>query len=98
MSEQTATELEEKEWRDTDLDLIRNPKAWAYLKKGVEAQLNNPKIPKEVVSVFFGKDVEELMALTLEPNPVLRALARSRVYHEGESLGLNDSAGTTRTA
>ena len=73
---------------------IHTTMAWRLLRKFIKEQESNDAMPSDIRTVFYTQDPGVLMEYTLCANPGLAALARSRIAHEGESLGLTASTGT----
>ena len=76
------------------LNNIESREAWEVLKKLIEEQKSNQTMPSDMRDVFFAEDHEKLMSLTLSTNCVVAALAKSRVFYDGETMGLaSDTSG-----
>ena len=80
------------------LNNIESREAWEVLKTLLEEQMSNQTMPADMRDVFFTEDHDKLMGLTLSNNCVIAALAKSRVFYDGEAMGMSDAAGKTPDA
>ena len=94
--EPTTAKNNEKE--QVVLNNIESREAWEVLKKLMEEQKSNQTMPSDMRDVFFTEDNEKLMALTLSQNCVIAALAKSRVFYDGEAMGMAADSGEASTA
>ena len=87
-----ATEKEPEE--KVVLDNIHSKEAWEVLKKLIDEQKGNETMPAEIRDVFFCMDAEHIVELSMSENPVIAALASSKMLYDGEALGLGKLCGT----
>lgn len=84
-----------KEKEQVVLNNIETRESWEVLKMLMEEQKSNQTMPSDMRDVFFTDDHEKLMSLTLSSNCVIAALAKSRVFYDGETMGLANTSGET---
>jgi hypothetical protein len=73
------------------LENIHTEDAWKILKAIVVRYKDTKEVPPAVQDVFFTEDPEHLLTLTLSPNPVVAALANSRLLYDGQPTTTNEA-------
>lgn len=86
-----------EEQNQGELDNIQSRASWNILKKLVKEQMDNTTLPEEVKGVFKENDPTKLTELTMHPNKVIRALANSKIFYDGEELGMGSQSGSVVT-